>query len=128
MFKDRKKTIVHSSDGSITRLARNYNKLHTQLKHIKEERGEVLEKLRSATLGYFQKEDADTTRVLKTNSVSIIMNKETQRKVTTTDMEAVFETICNKWNIKRNTLSDIVDSHTSTRYVDVKSSLKVEEL
>ena len=128
MFETRKKTIAHSSDGNITRLARKYNELNTQLKHTKDERLEVLDKLRDVSLSYFQTEEENTTRVLKTNSVSIIVNKRTIRKVVKTDMESVFETIGEKWGITRSELDDVIDHYTTMSEVEVKPSLQVEDL
>jgi hypothetical protein len=128
MFKERKKAIAHTSDGNVTRLARKYNKLNTRLKHTKDDRIVALDELRDLSLGYFKSEDEIMTRVLKTNSVSITVNKRTIRKVSKTDMEAVFETISEKWNIKRSELDNVIEHHTTHLEIEVKPSLKVEEL
>ena len=86
-----KKVIINSSDGSLTRLANKYRDLNSKLKNIKEARTDSLELLRDRVLSEFDPMDSDKTRIIKTGSLRISVNKDTIRKVIKTDMEAVFE-------------------------------------
>ena len=75
-----KKVIINSSDGSLTRLANKYRDLNSKLKNLKESRSDALELLRDRVLSEFDPMDSDKTRIVKTNSLRISVNKDTIRK------------------------------------------------
>jgi len=127
MLDDRNKKVVKTSDGSITRLAHKYQKLNTQLRDVKEQREETLNTLRDTVLRQFDPEDENKTRVLHTNSVRISVNKRTIRNVVKTDMEKVFENICEIYQIPRNELDNVVSANTTVSEVEVKPTVKVSE-
>jgi len=120
------KIIVNSSDGSLTRLANKYRDLNLRLKNTKEGRNTSLELLRDRMLNEFDKSDSDKTRIIKTHSLRILMNKDAHRKSKRTDMEAVFENICELYKIPREELDAIVELFTTETEVFVKPAIKVE--
>jgi len=126
MYIDPKKVVIKSNDGSITRLANRYRDLNVKLKQVKEGRDESLDKLRDTVLNLFDPMDADKTRVLSTNSLRITVNKDTVRKTIKTDMEAVFENICEIYNIPREDLDKIIELNSEEVEVNVKPAVKVE--
>lgn len=129
MVDDRKKKVYISvNDKNITRLAHKYNNVNSQLKETKEERDSTLGKLRDVVLDHFNPEDENSTRVLQTASVSISVNKRTIRKVAKTDMEKVFESISEMFNIPREKLDKIVESNTTLIDTEIKPTLKVANL
>jgi len=126
MYIDPKKVVIKTNDGSITRLANRYRDLNVKLKQVKEGRDESLDKLRDTVLNMFDPMDADKTRVLSTNSLRITVNKDTVRKTIKTDMEAVFENICEIYNIPREDLDKIIELNSEEVEVNVKPAVKVE--
>ncbi len=126
MYVATKKIIINSSDGSLTRLANKYRDLNSKLKGLKESRDESRDLLRDRVLSEFDPLDSDKTRVIKTNSVRISVNKDTTRKQRQTDMEAVFENISLTHDIPRDVLDKIVESHTTERDIVVTPAIKVE--
>jgi len=126
MYIDPKKVVIKTNDGSITRLANRYRDLNVKLKQVKEGRDESLDKLRDTVLNLFDPMDADKTRVLSTNSLRITVNKDTVRKTIKTDMEAVFENICEIYNIPREDLDKIIELNSEEVEVNVKPAVKVE--
>jgi len=126
MYIDPKKVVIKSNDGSITRLANRYRDLNVKLKQVKEGRDESLDKLRDTVLNLFDPMDADKTRVLSTNSLRITVNKDTVRKTIKTDMESVFENICEIYNIPREDLDKIIELNSEEVEVNVKPAVKVE--
>jgi len=128
MLDDRnKKVFVQSSDGGITRLAHKYQKLNTQFRDIKEQRDITLTDLRDTVLRQFNPEDEDKTRVLQTASVRVSINKRTIRNVVKTDMEKVFENICEIYQIPRAELDKVVDDNTTVSEVEIKPTVKVSD-
>mgnify|MGYP000117171706 FL=1 len=121
-----KKVIINSSDGSLTRLANKYRDLNSKLKNIKEARTDSLELLRDRVLSEFDPMDSDKTRIIKTGSLRISVNKDTIRKVIKTDMEAVFENICEIYKMSRADLDAIVELNSKEVETFVKPAVKVE--
>ena len=121
-----KKVIINSSDGSLTRLANKYRDLNSKLKNIKEARTDSLELLRDRVLSEFDPMDSDKTRIIKTGSLRISVNKDTIRKVIKTDMEAVFENICEIYKMPRADLDAIVELNSKEVETFVKPAVKVE--
>jgi chaperonin cofactor prefoldin len=121
-----KKVIINSSDGSLTRLANKYRDLNSRLKNLKEARTDSLELLRDRVLSEFDKSDSDKTRIIKTGSLRISVNKDTIRKVIKTDMEAVFENICEIYKMSRADLDAIVELNSKEVETFVKPAVKVE--
>jgi chaperonin cofactor prefoldin len=121
-----KKVIINSSDGSLTRLANKYRDLNSKLKNIKEARTDSLELLRDRVLSEFDPMDSDKTRIIKTGSLRISVNKDTLRKVIKTDMEAVFENICEIYKMSRADLDAIVELNSKEVETFVKPAVKVE--
>jgi hypothetical protein len=121
-----KKVIINSSDGSLTRLANKYRDLNSKLKNIKEARTDSLELLRDRVLSEFDPMDSDKTRIIKTGSLRISVNKDTLRKTKVTDMEAVFENISLVHGIPRTVLDKIVEDNTIEKEIYVKPAVKVE--
>ena len=121
-----KKVIINSSDGSLTRLANKYRELNSKLKNLKEARSDSLELLRDRVLSEFDPMDSDKTRVIKTNSLRISVNKDTIRKTIKTDMEAVFENICEVYKMPREDLDAIVELNSKEVETFVKPAVKVE--
>lgn len=126
MYINPKKVVIKSNDGSITRLANRYRDLNVKLKQVKEGREESLNKLRDTVLGLFDPMDTDKTRVLSTKSLRITVNKDTVRKTIKTDMEAVFENICEIYNIAREDIDKIIEINSEEVEVNVKPAVKVE--
>lgn len=121
-----KKVIINSSDGSLTRLANKYRELNSKLKNLKEARSDSLELLRDRVLSEFDPMDSDKTRVIKTNSLRISVNKDTIRKTIKTDMEAVFENICEVYKMPREDLDAIVELNSKEVETFIKPAVKVE--
>jgi len=121
-----KKVIINSSDGSLTRLANKYRDLNSKLKNLKESRSDALELLRDRVLSEFDPMDSDKTRIVKTNSLRISVNKYTIRKTIKTDMEAVFENICEIYKMSRDDLDAIVELNSKEVETFVKPAVKVE--
>lgn len=121
-----KKVIINSSDGSLTRLANKYRDLNSKLKNLNESRSDALELLRDRVLSEFDPMDSDKTRIIKTNSLRISVNKDTIRKTIRTDMEAVFENICELYKIPRDELDAIVELNSKEVETFVKPAVKVE--
>lgn len=121
-----KKVIINSSDGSLTRLANKYRDLNSRLKNLKEARTDSLELLRDRVLSEFDPMDSDKTRIIKTGSLRISVNKDTIRKVIKTDMEAVFENICEIYKMSRADLDAIVELNSKEVETFVKPAVKVE--
>jgi len=121
-----KKVIINSSDGSLTRLANKYRDLNSKLKNLKESRSDALELLRDRVLSEFDPMDSDKTRIVKTNSLRISVNKDTIRKTIKTDMEAVFENICEIYKMPRDDLDAIVELNSKEVETFVKPAVKVE--
>ena len=121
-----KKVIINSSDGSLTRLANKYRDLNSKLKNLKESRSDALELLRDRVLSEFDPMDSDKTRIVKTNSLRISVNKDTIRKTIKTDMEAVFENICEIYKMSRDDLDAIVGLNSKEVETFVKPAVKVE--
>jgi len=121
-----KKVIINSSDGSLTRLANKYRDLNSKLKNLKESRSDALELLRDRVLSEFDPMDSDKTRIVKTNSLRISVNKDTIRKTIKTDMEAVFENICEIYKMSRDDLDAIVELNSKEVETFVKPAVKVE--
>ena len=126
IVKKTKKVIINSSDGSLTRLANKYRDLNSRLKNLKEARTDSLELLRDRVLSEFDKSDSDKTRIIKTGSLRISVNKDTIRKVIKTDMEAVFENICEIYKMSRADLDAIVELNSKEVETFVKPAVKVE--
>jgi hypothetical protein len=126
MYVATKKIIINSSDGSLTRLANKYRDLNSKLKGLKEARDESRDLLRDRVLSEFDPMDSDKTRIIKTNSVRISVNKESMRKKRITDMEAVFENISLTHDIPRNELDRIVEANTIEKEIHVLPAIKVE--
>jgi hypothetical protein len=124
-MKDDNKIVVTLNNSYITKLANRYKDLNTQLKDVKENRDATLKDLRVKVLGYFDPEDETKTRILKTSSVRVTVNKRTIRKVLKTDMEAVFENICILHDIKREELDKIVENNSTMTEVEVTPAVKV---
>ena len=121
-----KKVIINSSDGSLTRLANKYRDLNSKLKNLNESRSDALELLRDRVLSEFDPMDSDKTRIVKTNSLRISVNKDTIRKTIKTDMEAVFENICEIYKMSRDDLDAIVELNSKEVETFVKPAVKVE--
>ena len=121
-----KKVIINSSDGSLTRLANKYRDLNSKLKNLNESRSDALELLRDRVLSEFDPMDSDKTRIVKTNSLRISVNKDTIRKTIKTDMEAVFENICEIYKMPRDDLDAIVELNSKEVETFVKPAVKVE--
>jgi hypothetical protein len=129
MVDDRKKKVyVTTNNSTVTRLANRYKNANKQLKEIKTEREFALDSLRDIALGYFNPDDENNTRVLQTASVAISINKRTIRKVAKTDMEKVFESISEMFNIPREKLDKIVENNTTLIDTEIKPTLKVANL
>ena len=124
-MKDDKKVVITLNNSYITKLANRYNELNTQLKDVKEERSSTLEELRHKVLDQFDPEDETKTRILKTSSVRITVNKRTLRKVKNTDMEAVFENISEMYGIPREELDKIVENNTTMSEREVPPTVRV---
>jgi hypothetical protein len=124
-MKDDNKIVVTLNNSYITKLANRYKDLNTQLKDVKDNRDATLKDLRVKVLGYFDPEDETKTRILKTSSVRVTVNKRTIRKVLKTDMEAVFENICILHDIKREELDKIVENNSTMTEVEVTPAVKV---
>ena len=129
MVDDRKKKVyITTNNPTVTRLANRYKNANKQLKEIKTEREFALDSLRDIALGYFNPDDENNTRVLQTASVAISINKRTIRKVAKTDMEKVFESISEMFNIPREKLDKIVENNTTLIDTEIKPTLKVANL
>ena len=125
MKTDKNKVVIKVSDANLSRLAKKYNKLNTELKTLKEDRDSTLDILRDEVLEYFSPHDDNSTRVVQTPTVRITLNKRTVRNIVKTDMEQVFVDIAEKFNIAREKLDELVEKNTSTTESEVKPSLKV---
>jgi hypothetical protein len=124
-MKDNNKVVVTLNNSYITKLANRYKDLNTQLKDVKENRDSSLKELRAKVLDQFDPEDETKTRILKTSSVRVTVNKRTVRKVVKTDMEAVFENICIIHGLKREDLDKIVEENSTVSDVEVTPAVKV---
>ena len=100
--------------------------MNSKLKNIKEARTDSLELLRDRVLSEFDPMDSDKTRIIKTGSLRISVNKDTIRKVIKTDMEAVFENICEIYKMSRADLDAIVELNSKEVETFVKPAVKVE--
>ena len=125
MEREKNKVIVKVSDANLTRLAKKYSKLNTELKYVKEDRDSTLNILRDEVLEHFTPSDEDSTRIVQTPTVRITINKRTVRNVVNTDMEQVFVNIAEKYNIPREELDEIVENNSTVTEREVKPTLKV---
>jgi len=125
MSNDKNKVVVKVSDANLTRLAKKYSKLNTELKNIKEDRDATLDMLRDEVLEHFSPEDEDNTRIVQTPTVRITLNKRTVRNIVKTDMEQVFVDIAEKYKIAREELDAIVENNSTVTESEVKPTLKV---
>ena len=125
MVKENNKVIVKVSDANLTRLAKKYSKLNTELKYVKEDRDSTLNILRDEVLEYFTPSDEDSTRIVQTPTVRVTVNKRTVRNVVNTDMEQVFVNISEKYNIPREELDEIVENNSTVTEREIKPTLKV---
>ena len=124
-MKDTKQVVVTLNNGHITKLANRYRTLNIELKDVKEDRKETLDELRHKVLAQFDHDDENKTRILKTSSVIITVNKRTVRKVLNTDMESVFENISEMYGIPREELDKIVENNTTMSEREVPPTVKV---
>lgn len=125
MSNDKNKVVIKVSDANLTKLAKKYSKLNTELKNVKEDRDSTLNILRDEVLEYFSPKDEDNTRIVQTPTVRITLNKRTVRNVVKTDMEQVFVDIAEKYKIAREELDQIVENNSTTTESEVKPALKV---
>ena len=124
-MKDDNKVVVTLNNSYITKLANRYKDLNTQLKDVKENRDSSLKELRAKVLDQFDPEDETKTRVLKTSSVRITVNKRTVRKVLNTDMESVFANICEMYGIPREDLDKVIENNTTMTEREVPPAVRV---
>lgn len=121
------KKIIYLNDGSLTRMANKYRDLNFKVKKFTESRNETKQALRDRVLSEFDPVgDALLTRVIRTNSLIVSVNKETTRKQRITDMEAVFENISLIHDIPRAELDKIVEANTVEQEIHVTPAIKVE--
>ena len=125
MNKEENKVVIKVADANLTRLAKKYSKLNTELKNVKEDRDSTLDLLRDEVLEHFDTTDEDKTRVVQTPTVRITLNKRTIRNIIKTDMEQVFEDISEKYKIARKELDEIVENNSTVTESEVKPTLKV---
>lgn len=125
MSKEENKVVIKVADANLTRLAKKYSKLNTELKNVKEDRDSTLDLLRDEVLEHFDTTDEDKTRVVQTPTVRITLNKRTLRNIVKTDMEQVFVDIAEKYKIARAELDAIVENNSTVTESEVKPTLKV---
>jgi hypothetical protein len=125
MSKEENKVVIKVADANLTRLAKKYSKLNTELKNVKEDRDSTLDLLRDEVLEHFDTTDEDKTRVVQTPTVRITLNKRTLRNIVKTDMEQVFVDIAEKYKIARAELDEIVENNSTVTESEVKPTLKV---
>ena len=125
MNKEENKVVIKVADANLTRLAKKYSKLNTELKNVKEDRDSTLDLLRDEVLEHFDTTDEDKTRVVQTPTVRITLNKRTIRNIIKTDMDQVFEDISEKYKIARKELDEIVENNSTVTESEVKPTLKV---
>ena len=89
MSKEENKVVIKVADANLTRLAKKYSKLNTELKNVKEDRDSTLDLLRDEVLEHFDTTDEDKTRVVQTPTVRITLNKRTLRNIVKTDITSI---------------------------------------